>query len=203
MKQLLLVRHGQSQGNAMRRLQGQADSPLSETGQVQAEMLLPMIRSLEPDRAMSSDLARARDTAAILGHADAALDPDWREIDVGDWSDRPIADITAADPSAYRGWRAGTHTPPGGESWPHFRDRIRAALERLVDGEGRRPLVVCHGGVIRAACEILLGLPPSKILPVAPASLTVMTVEPRRSELKARLQAFNLTPGRLVLDAPD
>ena len=203
MKQLLLVRHGESQGNAMRRLQGQANSPLSETGRAQAEMLMPMIRLLEPDRAMSSDLMRARDTAAILGHADAALDQGWREIDVGDWSDRPIADITAADPSAYRGWRAGTHTPPGGESWAHFRDRIQAALEHLIDGDGRRPLIVCHGGVIRAACEILLGLPPSKILPVAPASLSAVAVERRDGGLKARLQAFNLTPGRLVLDAPD
>ena len=203
MKQLLFVRHGQSQGNAMRRLQGQANSPLSETGQAQAEMLVPMIRQLEPDRAVSSDLARARDTAAILGHAGAALDPGWREIDVGDWSDRPIAEITAADPQAYRDWRAGTHTPPGGESWPHFRDRIQAALERLIDGEGRRPLIVCHGGVIRAACEILLGLPPSRILPVAPASLSAIAVERRDGALKARLQAFNLTPGRLVLDAPD
>ena len=203
MKQLLLVRHGESEGNALRRLQGQADSPLSETGRAQAEMLVPMIRLLEPDRAVSSDLARARDTAAILDHTDAVLDAGWREIDVGDWSDRPISEITAADPQAYRGWRAGTHTPPGGESWPHFRDRIRAALERLIDGDGRRPLIVCHGGVIRATCEILLGLPPSKILPVAPASLSVMAVERRDGGLRARLQAFNLTPGRLVLDAPD
>ncbi len=203
MKQLLLVRHGQSEGNSLRRLQGQKDSPLSREGREQAGLLAPMIRLLEPDSAVSSDLARARDTAAILGHGDAELDPAWRELDVGDWSDRPIDEIIAAEPSAYRDWRAGTHTPPGGESWPDFRDRIRTALERLADDDGRRPLVVCHGGVIRAACEILLGLPPSKILPVAPASLSVMTMERRDGGLKARLQAFNLTPGRLVLDAPD
>ena len=187
----------------MRRLQGQADSPLSAAGREQAEMLVPMIRLLDPDRAVSSDLVRARESAAILGYANAESDPAWREIDVGDWTDRPIDEITAADPAAYRGWRAGTRTPPGGETWPHFRDRVHAALDRLVLGDGRRPLVVCHGGVIRAACEILLGLPPAKVLPVAPASLSVLTVERRDGALKARLQAFNLTPGRLVLDAPD
>ncbi len=203
MKQLLLVRHGQSQGNATRRLQGQADSPLSQAGRQQAEMLEPMIRWLQPDRAVSSDLVRARESAAILGYADAEIDPAWREIDVGDWSDRPIAEITAADPAAFRNWRSGTRTPPGGESWPDFRERIRAALDRLVGDDGDRPLIVCHGGVIRAACEILLDLPPAKVLPVAPASLSVLAAERQNGAMKARLQAFNLTPGRLVLDAPD
>lgn len=82
---LLLVRHGQSEWNAGRVLQGQADVPLSDLGRAQAAALAPTIAALAPDRAVTSDLQRAAATAAILGYPDARPDPALREIDVGVW----------------------------------------------------------------------------------------------------------------------
>jgi probable phosphoglycerate mutase len=199
-KRLLLVRHGESEWNAVRRLQGQADIDLSARGRAQAEALHPVIAALKPDLVLASDLKRARDTAALLGHGDAEPSETLREIDVGGWTGRVIADIRAKDDAAYRGWRAGTFTPPDGESWAVFRARTVAAVRDGLDRAEARLLVVSHGGVIRALLEGLLLLSPERIVPVGPGSLTVLRQDERTD---MRLELFNYTPGAPSFDAPD
>lgn len=200
---LLLVRHGQSEWNASRRLQGQADIALSEEGRRQADALRPTIEAIAPDRAISSDLARVRETAERIGAKQATFTSDLREIDVGDWTGKPIEAIIAADAEAYAGWRAGTHAPPGGEIWSDFVARVGGAIERE---RSSRPchtlLAVCHGGVIRALIQHLLGLPPARIIPVAPASLTVLQLDTAGGQ-SGRLELFNYRPGGVEFDAPD
>jgi len=200
MKRLLLVRHGESEWNAERRLQGQADISLSAKGEAQALALASTIEDLAPDRVVASDLRRARHTAQLLGHSDPELDAGLREINVGDWTGMAIADIVAQDPEGYRGWRAGTFAPPGGEVWKDFADRTTEAAMRSFETADRL-LVVCHGGVIRALIQTLLGLPPQRIIPVGPASITILANRPGESEM--RLEVFNAGPGRLVVDSPD
>jgi probable phosphoglycerate mutase len=200
MMRLLLVRHGQSEWNAGRVLQGQADVPLSDLGRAQAAALAPTVAAIAPDRAVTSDLLRATATAAILGHADARLEPALREIDVGVWQGRAIPDLVAEDPDAYAGWRAGTHRPKGGEDWTTFTDRVQQAIQgEAASGGARTLLAVCHGGVIRAALDAFLGLRPQHVLPVAPASLTVL----RLNGDVAKLELYNFRPGAPELGAPD
>lgn len=200
MKRMLLVRHGESEWNAVRRLQGQADIGLSAKGEKQAMALAPTIAQLAPDRIVSSDLRRARHTAELLGFPDAQLDPGLREVDVGEWTGLAIADIIVSDPESYRGWRAGTYAPPGGEIWQDFADRTaKAALDAFSTAE--RLLVVCHGGVIRALLQTLLDLSPKRIIPVGPASVSILATRPGETEM--RLEVFNSSPGGPVLDAPD
>lgn len=122
---LLLVRHGQSEWNAARRLQGQADIGLSDLGKVEADALRPTIQGIGHCRAVSSDLERVRDTARRIGADNPRLTEDLREIDVGVWTGRVIDQIRAEDESAYQGWRAGTSTPPDGESWTDFVNRVK------------------------------------------------------------------------------
>lgn len=199
---LLLVRHGQSEWNAARRLQGQADIALSDIGRAQAAALAPVIASFAPERAVTSDLRRAQDTAAELGFPQARLEPALREHDVGEWEGRHIPEIVAENAEAYAGWRAGSHTPEGGEPWARFTRRVTDAIRAEAT---RRPcenlLVVCHGGVVRALLHGLLGLAPSSLIPVAPASLT--TVRLVGAERPPRLELFNYRPGPMELDAPD
>ncbi|MEO1222615.1 MAG: histidine phosphatase family protein [Pseudomonadota bacterium] len=200
---LLLVRHGQSEWNASRRLQGQADVALSEEGRRQADALRPTIEAIAPDRAISSDLARVRETAERIGAKQATFTSDLREIDVGDWTGKAIDAISSADPEAYAGWRAGTHAPPGGEDWSSFVARVGAVIEReQTTGPGETLLVVCHGGVIRALIQHLLGLPPARIIPVAPASLTLLQLDKAGGQ-NGRLELFNYRPGNLDFEAPD
>ncbi len=197
---LLLVRHGQSEWNAGRVLQGQADVPLSDLGRAQAAVLAPTVAALLPDRAVTSDLVRASATAVILGHPDARLDPALREIDVGAWQGRAIPELVAEDSAAYAGWRAGTHRPDGGEDWATFAARVQQAILWEVTSAGAKTLlVVCHGGVIRAVLDVFLGLRPRHVLPVAPASLTVL----RLNGDMAKLELYNFRPGPPELGSPD
>jgi glucosyl-3-phosphoglycerate phosphatase len=198
---LLLVRHGQSEWNAGRILQGQADIALSALGREQADALAPAIAGLKPCRAMTSDLIRASETAARLGFPDARPEPRLREIDVGGWQGRAIADLLAEDAAAYQGWRAGTFRPEGGELWDEFAHRTAAAVLDEAAKGGKTLLAVCHGGVIRALLHRLVGLPPRQIIPAAPASLTVLRLN--GDGQGTRLELFNWRPTTLDLEAPD
>lgn len=199
---LLLVRHGQSEWNAGRVLQGQADIPLSDLGRAQARALAPVIAELAPGVAMTSDLARATETAALLGYPGARRDPGLREIAVGEWQGRSIPELIETEGERYAGWRAGTHRPEGGEDWAGFVARVGAALRAgMAAAPAQSLLVVCHGGVIRAAMQLFLALHPRQILPVGPASLTAIRVG--RSLDQARLEVYNYHPGRPELGAPD
>jgi glucosyl-3-phosphoglycerate phosphatase len=202
MMRLLLVRHGQSEWNAGRVLQGQADIPLSDLGRRQALTLAPVIMRMQPDRAITSDLQRARDTAGLIGYPQARLEPALREIDVGVWQGRSISDLIAADADAYAGWRAGTHRPDGGEVWDVFTARTAAAIRaELASGGFQTLLAVCHGGVIRALLQHFLNLAPRQIIPAAPASITSLRMDAGGGH--ARLELFNYRAGEMDLDPPD
>ena len=65
-RRLVLLRHGQTAWNAEKRAQGHADIPLDAVGRRQAEKVAPLIAAYSPSLLVSSDLARARQTAAYL-----------------------------------------------------------------------------------------------------------------------------------------
>ncbi|NUB45957.1 histidine phosphatase family protein [Fertoebacter nigrum] len=199
MKRLILVRHGETEWNASRRLQGQTDIALSDVGRAQARALAPMVAALSPDHAVTSDLARAAETARLLGHASARDEPRLREQDLGDWSDQSIADLSARDPDAYLRWRAGRQTPPGGEDWGRFSARVVAGIEDAMRLCDQTVLAVCHGGAIRAALASLIDLRPDRLIPVGPASLTILAAD----KGGWRLEAFNVGGATVVLTAPD
>lgn len=199
---ILLVRHGQSEWNASHRLQGQADISLSERGRYQADSLKPVIKNIAPCRGVSSDLQRVRETASRIWDQPPVFTDQLREIDVGDWTGQAIPDIKAQDPNGYIGWRAGTVTPPGGEKWGDFVDRVGRVIEGQQADACDNLLVVCHGGVIRAILQKFLGLKPENIIPVGPASLTAMQLANDEGK-PARLELFNYRPDQLEFAAPD
>ena len=196
MTKVYLVRHGESEWNAARRLQGQADPPLSPRGEAQVAALKDMLSRLVVDRCVASDLRRARRTAELLG-VDAEPVPAWREIDVGAWSGREIEELREQTPEAYLGWRAGTYAPPGGEPWDCFSQRASAAMRDAADGVDT-VLAITHGGVIRALVADMLGVGPQMLAPVQPASMTVIELGTR-----PRLRTYNLRPNWTGDDAPD
>jgi broad specificity phosphatase PhoE len=186
---LILVRHGQSTWNAERRIQGVADPSLSAAGRRQCARLRPLLEALSPDVLVTSDLARARETAALLAPGAAAPDPRWREVDLGAWTGRPIDEMEPAAREALERWRQGEADPPDGETWEAVRGRLRAAVDELAQAGARRPLVVTHGGAIRAACAILGGPDLRHLVGVPNASLTVLDTAPR-----PHLRAYGVAP---------
>lgn len=198
---VLLVRHGQSEWNATRRLQGQADIPLSDLGRDQARRLAPVIAGLDVSHVLTSDLSRAAETARLIGLPLAVPTPSLREIDVGDWTGAEITDLRGERPADYAAWRAGSFAPKGGELWADFRTRVVSAIEAARPASGANLLAVCHGGVIRALLDHYLGLSPRRIIPVGPASLTALRLN--GDGQGARLELFNHTPGIPDFEAPD
>jgi glucosyl-3-phosphoglycerate phosphatase len=195
---LLLVRHGESVWNAQRLLQGQRDLSLSEKGRIQAQQLRPVVQAHAPEHVLSSDLARAQETAHLLGYTQPGLETVWREAFLGDWEGASIETLRQTQSEKYRAWRDGMFDPPNSEGFAKFRERIKHAIDALSSLPVSSVLVVTHGGVVRAALQALFALSPKQIIPVSPASLTVIDLIP-----EARLRAYNITSYEALFDPPD
>lgn len=161
---LVLVRHGQTDGNASGRFQGQLDVPLNEHGRAQALALAPAIAAVHPQRIVSSDLSRARETAETLASAcglDVSLEPGLREIDVGSWQWRTPADVAPEAPWFEEYLIAGRdfRRSETGETASEAGNRVKAVLQRLADAHpGEITVVVGHGLALRVGLAFLLGL---------------------------------------------
>ena len=145
MTTLLLVRHGETDWNAERRIQGHADVPLNVRGLAQARELADRLSGEALDAIYASDLSRARVTAEIVGArhgVPVVVDPDLREIDVG-----AVEGLIFEDARAI-GWQ--------GETKEAHAERILGAIHRIAKrhAEGR-VLVVTHGGSMRRLHEHL------------------------------------------------
>lgn len=206
MRRLLLVRHGETIWNSEGRLQGQEDVPLSERGIEQARALAPIVRSFGPAAVIASDLQRAWKTAEALGYPEYCLDSRLREADLGSWVGLSAGELLSTDADAYLAWRDGNLTPPDGESFELLMERVRECLEHLARESGP-VLIVTHGGVVRAALALLLGITPDRLVPVSPASLTVIDLPRDSAQIGtssgARLHSLNITGYSALGPVPD
>lgn len=149
--QITLVRHGETSHNAIRMWQGHMAGSLSETGKVQARALGKRLQSHRFDRVITSDLARAMETAEVAGLA-AEPETVWREIDVGNWAGRTHEEVWAEDQDTVDAMRRGMDVRLGltGETTAQFDQRTRSAFQQLAGSleDDESALVVTHGGVI-------------------------------------------------------
>jgi broad specificity phosphatase PhoE len=162
--ELICVRHGRTAWNADKKFQGHTDVPLDAEGRAQASALATLLADERIDVAASSDLVRAVETARIvLGPRDLPLrlDPDWREMQFGEWEGLTWEQIVAANPQLAQNGSTSVmdYTPRGGESFDELRARVSRALERLEAGAGENgvALVVTHAGPLHALLSVLLG----------------------------------------------
>jgi broad specificity phosphatase PhoE len=173
-RRLVMLRHGQTEFNAGRRMQGQLDTDLSDLGREQAVVAAEALAKRHPLLIVSSDLRRALDTATALGERTGlAVDVDTRlrETHLGDWQGMTHLEVDAVAPGARLAWRDDARwAPHGGESRVDVAARSRPLVAELVaaqpdwgadtDGGQDRPVVlVAHGGLIAALTADLLGLP--------------------------------------------
>ena len=152
---LLMIRHGRTEWNAVRRIQGRTDVPLSPEGRAeQAGRAVPPAFRDAPCRV--SPLSRARETAALLGLDGAVIDERLIEMDFGEWEGRTHAELRAADPSGLEEQesRGLDMRPPGGETPREVQARLTGLLAELT---GDRVVLVTHKGVMRAALSLAWG----------------------------------------------
>lgn len=167
---LVMLRHGQSAANASGLFTGASDSPLTQSGRVEAAKAARLIRASipHPDAVVSSTLNRALDTATIV--RDAWAPPVEITID-GRLDERDYGVLTGMSKSAVRErwgdewflrWRRSVRiAPPGGESLAEVIVRVRDLwTETLVPllHRGGTAIVVAHGNSLRALCAVVDGL---------------------------------------------
>ena len=176
----MLWRHGQTAWNVEHRFQGQTDIPLDAAGIGQAERAARRLATLAPAAIVSSDLSRARQTAAPLARLTGltvALDKDLRERFGGDWEGLSDEEIRTRYPAERATWN-----PPNGEPTAVVADRVAAAFARIAQSldRGQLAVVVSHGAALRLGMERTLGLPAlgvSVLGPLANCSWSVLSLQ--------------------------
>ncbi len=188
-----LLRHAQTEWNVQKRIQGQQDSSLTEDGVVQAKAWGKFFQKQGWTQILASDLDRVRET---VGYIQTYLDipcrfnPLLREQDWGLWTGHTIDELENGHgkdiaEQIQKGW---DFCPPGGESRNAVYDRTRRALlEAAKYWPGKKVLVVCHEGVLKALVYKLFG---RFFLPGEPALLK-----------KEHLHIFSSDHDSLVLEA--
>ncbi len=164
-RRLVLLRHGRTAWNHARRVQGQMDAELDDSGRAQAEAVAAVLATFEPTVLWSSDLVRARDTALTVGKA-AGLDPAYderlREFSLGEREGLTHDEYAAIAPEEFERFRRGHYdSPPGAEPTGAVRLRMHAVLTELLAalGPGETGIAVSHGAALRVATGAMLGWP--------------------------------------------
>ena len=180
---ILLIRHGETAWNAERRLQGHLDIALNAEGERQAAALGAALAGEHIDLVLSSDLARARQTAEAIVNARSMLvadadadadadagavqcDPQLRERCYGGFEGMLYSEIAARFPLEFAAWQArniDAVLPPGKNQGETFRAFFARTTTAILGHAARHPgqtlALVAHGGVLECAYRAALGLP--------------------------------------------
>lgn len=151
---LVLVRHGRTEANAARKLQGLLDLPLDDVGLAQASGVAEWLG--RPDRVVSSPLLRARQTAEAFG-VPYEVDERWIELDYGTLDGVATSDVPD---DVWARWRVDPqYRAGGGESMEEMRERVVAAAgDLLADAREQTIVVTSHVSPIKAAVMWALGV---------------------------------------------
>jgi len=157
---ILLVRHGESEGNATRTFTANTEVPLTDLGRRQARAAAEVLRrDFAPSLVVASPYSRARETGEIIAaqlSVDLLIERDFREQWLGDLRGLSY-DCVSADPT-FDPARRWEWRPPNGESLVDVQRRVAPALQRLAVEHAERDIVmVSHGGVMLAIWAHLEG----------------------------------------------
>lgn len=168
-RRLILLRHGETEFNRARRMQGHLDVVLTARGREQASRVAPVLAAKLPLAIVSSDAQRATQTAQAISDlcgVPVQLDSRLRETDMGAWTGLDHAEVEAHWPGDRPKWRSDpTFAPPGGETRLAVAARamnVVRDLHRTLTGWGQddRPvLLVAHGGTFLALAAALIDSP--------------------------------------------
>ena len=164
-RRLVVLRHGRTAYNAEQRIQGQHDVDLDDVGHEQAAEAAPYVAAYRPTRLVTSDLARAQQTAAYVAKEtglEPELDARLREGRLGERQTLTHEEYAALAPEEFAAFVAGDwDVVPGGEPLAEVRARMSEVLGELLEATpaGETTVAVSHGGAILRGVAAVLGWP--------------------------------------------
>lgn len=174
---LVLIRHGATDWNIERRMQGGTDISINAEGRDQAARLTPFLEAMKPGYVVTSALKRTIETAEAAGCTIDKSDPRLNEYSLGSWEGQLIDDL---DPTQYDAWTLGDFNPEGGEGMSDFFLRINGAIFDVLSHASQNDIdcvaVFAHGGVIRHYLARGLGMDISKMSRHRHAAASVLDV---------------------------
>lgn len=189
---IYLIRHGKTEWNKLRRMQGWKNSELAKEGVLAAENLKKRFleEGINLDKIYSSNQKRAVDTAEIIkGDSDIEhieLD-DLKELSYGIWEGMHIEDILEKYGEEYNTYIYESHKyvpVNGGEPFDKIFDRSQRALEKIINSDGENILVVTHGVTIKVIIAIIeeIGLEDFSTIPIYKGtSLNIIEVDENKN----------------------
>ncbi len=155
MTRIYITRHGETDWNVQKRLQGQNNSPLTELGIQQAKALGNHLSGIELNAIYSSSSPRALQTAELIKGkrcSDIFPEDDLREINLGSWEGMLYSEVESLYPENFdHFWnRPEQYIPSGGETYEALKKRISGKIEQIArKHQGGTVLVVAHGIVLK------------------------------------------------------
>ncbi|NDL68322.1 histidine phosphatase family protein [Anaerotalea alkaliphila] len=161
MGKIYITRHGETQWNIEKRMQGHKNSPLTEQGRLQAQWLSDRLYDTNIDLVLSSPLERALTTSEIIvcdRDIEILAVEDLREINLGSWEGRLVEELEVEYPEQHGNFwnNPKRFVPEGGESFQELKERVARFINHLLAEHGEKDiLVVAHGVVIKSMLNLL------------------------------------------------
>lgn len=150
---IYLIRHGETQWNIERRLQGCGDSPLTEKGTMDAKLLGGKLKEIDIDIIYSSTSKRAINTSKIIKgkrNIEIALEEDLREMSIGNWQGRTWDEIKIMSPQEYYKYWNAPHLyigMNGGENFDQVEKRVVSFIDNIIQAKKYKNIIVVSHGV--------------------------------------------------------
>lgn len=166
---ILLVRHGESLGNAARAFLGHTNVDLSERGYRQAERTAEFLSGLHIDKIYASDLLRAYNTGVKIGlrhNLNVEPDTELRELYIGSWEGMAVAELEEKFPDLMFTWKNdfGRMVCPEGESAVELRERIYREVMKIAEANrGKTVVLAFHAAAIRMFWSKICGVSEDRV----------------------------------------
>lgn len=165
---ITVVRHGETEWNKSMQLQGHSDSPLTNEGKKQVQLVAESLKYRKFDLLITSDLKRAVDTAECINkyhNLNTIYLKELRERAFGVMEGLTLERIRTQYPEVFKAYisRNAEYPVPGGESLTEFGIRVISILQGFEESyNGKHLLVVAHGGVLDCILRRIFGLAPAQ-----------------------------------------
>jgi broad specificity phosphatase PhoE len=181
MKQIYFIRHGQTQWNAIKRMQGQLNSDLNEVGKEQADMHGRFLMDHKLETLIASPLGRTTETAEIINqhlNLDVSFDERIKEWHCGEWSGLLWDDLPQTWPEEWQAYEDDRYyyRGPGCENFPDMIERVKPFLQALIGHPANKIGVVSHGLIGRVMIATMMQMDESSTMAFRQANDVVYRV---------------------------